>query len=116
MANAELTIKADLAPESMALLREIRDRLPAATPTATPKGSDLAEVKRLVLATMLDTLDGWINGARENHDAGDHSHENRGDECWRQFAPDDIRRMVNDVAREVGISEFPAPLKPREDM
>lgn len=68
-----------------------------------------------VLYTMLCTLDDWIRGAKENHEALGHRNENRGEECWRQFAPDDIRRMVNDVARESGLSEFPLPQHVQED-
>jgi hypothetical protein len=64
---------------------------------------------------MLGMLDGWIEGARENHDAMGHKYENRGEECWTQFHPADIRNMINDVARELGLAEFPAPAKPKED-
>jgi hypothetical protein len=61
----------------------------------------------LALYAMLTTLDGWVDGARMNHDASGHRHENKGEECWRHFTPADVRVMVNDAAREVGISEFP---------
>jgi hypothetical protein len=64
---------------------------------------------RQALVRMLSVLDGWIEGARENHDALGHRGENRGEECWRSFAPSDIRNMVNDVARELGLAEFPVP-------
>lgn len=57
------------------------------------------------LRKMLDVLDGWIEGAKENHEAMEHRNENTGDECWQSFHPDDIRRMVNDAAREVGTRE-----------
>lgn len=67
------------------------------------------------LGLLLDTLDSWIQGVRENHDALGHRGESIGEECWRSFAPADIRSMVNDVARELGISEFPLPEKPKED-
>jgi hypothetical protein len=78
-------------------------------------GEDLETTgARQALARMLSTLDGWIEGARENHDGMGHKFENRGSECWTQFHPVDIRRMVNDVARELGVAEFPEPEKPRE--
>lgn len=93
------------------LLGQIIERLPEPAAKPVPpralKGSELSQAKRLALIAMLDTLDGWIEGAKENHDAMGHSHENRGEECWRQYTPSDIRRMVNDAAREVGVSEFP---------
>jgi hypothetical protein len=60
-------------------------------------------------------LDGWVQGARENHDALDHRGESTGSECWTQFHPSDIRRMVNDAAREVGLSEFALPEVATED-
>jgi hypothetical protein len=57
---------------------------------------------------MLRMLDAWIVIAKENHEAGE-------EECWRTFAPSDIRNMINDVARELGLAEFPAPTHPEED-
>lgn len=68
-----------------------------------------------VLYALLVNLDGWIQGARENHDALDHRGEPRGDECWTRWAPADIRSMINDVAREFGVSEFPRPEVAKED-
>jgi hypothetical protein len=80
------------------------------------QSSSLRKVaQRQALATLLSALDGWIEGGKSNHEASGHRHENRGEECWRQYAPDDIRRIVNDAARELGISEFPAPESPEED-
>lgn len=67
------------------------------------------------LSSMLSMLDGWIEGFRENHDGLGHRGENRGEECWTQFHPADIRNMVNDVARELGLTEFPKPEMPKED-
>lgn len=52
------------------------------------------------LSAMLPMLDGWIEGARENHEAFD-----RRDAFDTSFEPDDIRCMVNDVARELGVPE-----------
>ena len=70
---------------------------------------------RQALGAMILMLDSWIQGAKENHEAMGHRHENTGEECWRTFAPDDIRRMVNDVAQELGLAEFPATIHPEED-
>lgn len=77
---------------------------------------DVVTAKTVALSTMLDNLDGWIRGARENHDALEHRDEDIGDECWRQYAPEDIRAMINDTAREVGVPEFPAPKVRAEDL
>jgi hypothetical protein len=63
----------------------------------------------LALYTVLVNLDGWIQGNRENHDGMGHRGEPKGGECWTQFHPSDIRRMVNDAARELGVTEFPEP-------
>lgn len=71
--------------------------------------------QRLALAAVLDALDGWIEGAQSNHDDMGHRGENTGDECWRSFAPGDIRNMINDAARELGVTEFPYPTIPKED-
>lgn len=77
---------------------------------------DRATAISLALYTVLVNLDGWIQGAKENHEALEHrGRENLGEECWRSFAPDDIRRMINDVATELGLAEFPVPTHPEED-
>lgn len=70
---------------------------------------------RQALAAMLQMLDSWIQGAKDNHEACTHRGENTGSECWRSWAPSDIRVMVNDVASELGLAEFPAPTTPEED-
>lgn len=67
------------------------------------------------LYALLVNLDGWIEGAHENHEALSHRGENIGEECWTRWAPADFRSMVNDVARELGVGEFPAPAAPREE-
>jgi hypothetical protein len=141
--EAIVTMKIELEPsaELTGLLQEIRDRMPAraaaqdsppggwpaywaqrgggefgATTAATPGAvSSSAAGKSNALYALLVILDGWIEGIRENHDALGHRGESRGDECWRQFAPEDIRRMVNDAARAVGITKFPYPKIPKED-
>jgi hypothetical protein len=78
-------------------------------------GSALARVKREALTRVLEALDGWVEGQKSNHEACDHRGENRGEECWRTWAPSDIRNMINDAARELGLAEFPAPREPEED-
>ena len=67
------------------------------------------------LRVLLEEIDGWIEGARENHDALDHRGESAGDECWTRWAPADFRSMVNDAARRVGVAEFPKPKTVKED-
>lgn len=67
-----------------------------------------------VLCALLENLDGWIQVARENHDALDHRGENRGEECWTTWHPSDFRAMVDDVARKFGVPEFPRPEVPKE--
>jgi hypothetical protein len=125
----------------MARLDEIRDRIPGDAPapptkftthhldgsqtvtTASgPERDEIPETNRKTgahhaLRVVLDVLDGWIEGAQEEHEAMEHrGRENTGEECWRRFAPSDIRRMVNDAARELDIAEFPMPTHPREDV
>lgn len=51
------------------------------------------------LRAVLSALDGWERGTLQNHEAMSH----RDDDCCRAFAPDDIRRMVNDAARELDV-------------
>ena len=113
----------------LTVLTEIRDRLPGPDPApdwmATPTEIGSVRVTNVngkayfdpgdVLGKVLQVLDGWIEGAQEDHEASEHRDENRGEECWRSFAPSDIRNMINDAARELGMTEFPAPVEPRED-
>lgn len=80
-----------------------------------PKGSGLALARSEALQAVLDALDGWIEGARSNHAGWEHRDEPVGSECWRQFTPADIRTMINDAAREVGLEEFPKPVAPMEN-
>ena len=118
----------------MGALEKILDRMPvrdlpdepvtirrmdgSTTEVGTPARARAAEVaadKRQALAIVRAVLDDWIRGAKENHEAMDHSRENRGSECWRTFAPSDFRNMINDAARELGLQEFPLPEVPEED-
>jgi hypothetical protein len=107
----------------MAVLEKILDRMPVRdsrdpAPVGTPARAKMTEVaadKRQALAVMRAVLDDWVKGARENHDALGHRRENAGEECWRTFHASDIRTMINDAARELGVAEFPAPAKPEED-
>lgn len=78
---------------------------PAVVDRGGPLGAAGQRGASRALARLLDALDGWIEGARANHDALDHRGENIGDECWTRFHPSDIRAMVNDAAREVGVAE-----------
>lgn len=80
---------------------EVNSGLSAGKPPAIFKPN-----ARLTLQAMLATLDGWIEGAYENHQAMEHRNENTGEECWRKFEPSDIRHMINDTARDLGVTEF----------
>jgi hypothetical protein len=77
--------------------------------TGGPLGAPGRRGAYRALKAMLGQLDGWVQGCKENHEACDHRGEPRGGECWREFAPSDIRRMVNDAAREMGLDEFAEP-------
>lgn len=114
--------------DPLAVLDELRTAIeraqnPAAAPPEglyVPDDADLADllhaddqlVTRIVKRASYDALkgmsivlDGWIEGARENHEAMSHRNENTGSECWTQFAPEDIRRMINDACRLMGTRE-----------
>jgi hypothetical protein len=60
------------------------------------------DVARKALRAVLDAVDGWVDGAKENHRALEH----RGEQlpCWESFHPDDIRNMVADAARVIGVT------------
>lgn len=88
---------------------------PSQEPARAPKDSELAAAKRAALQAVLTALDGWIEDAQANHGAMDHRYENRGEECWKSFAPSDFRNMVNSAAEEVGVKTFPEPSKAKED-
>jgi len=53
------------------------------------------------LSAMLGVVDGWVEGAQANHEGLGH----RDKDCCSTFHPDDIKRMINDAAREVGTAE-----------
>jgi hypothetical protein len=111
----------------MRRLGEILDRMPERTTEAPAKPRmprrkrgplttrDQRESASLALYTLLTVLDGWVDGAHDNHEALGHRDEIRGEECWTRFHPQDIRRMVNDAARDLGLSEFPEPEYPQEE-
>jgi hypothetical protein len=105
------------------LLRNIVDDTPAPISTSVetePVKDETPSTNRkagahAALSSLLGALDGWIEGAKNNHDALNHRSESRGEECWRNFAASDIRNMVNDAAREMGIAAFPYPTLAQED-
>lgn len=107
----------DLVCQSRNLWRDRAMAEPAlvADPATDDSVPELAEriVRRAqfeALRTMLSVLDGWIDGAAENHEAMSH----RDNDCCRDFAPADIRRMVNDAATELRVPEpyVPEPAPP----
>lgn len=71
---------------------------------------------REALGTFQEVLDGWIEGAYENHQACGHRAEPVGGECWRWFHPQDIRRMVADAARELRVKAPDVAVVPKEDL
>jgi hypothetical protein len=106
----------------MNVLDRILDRMPVRVETSPVEvqtsltsETDKMAGARLALMRMLAELDGWIESARENHQSMGHRGENTGDECWRSFAPQDIRDMVDGVARQFGMSGFDVPDNPQED-
>ena len=119
MASRDATVRIEIGadPAIVELLTEIRDRLPVPPekPAKTLGASDLKWAASHALYTLLVNLNGWIEDAQFSHKSNNHRDENRGDECWRRFAPADIRTMINDAARELGLSEFPLPALPKED-
>lgn len=88
---------------------------PSEVPVARSMADALALGHRQALSALLGILDDWIEGAHSNHGAMAHRGEDVGSECWRQFAPADIRVMVTDAARELGVSMTPATRAPVED-
>lgn len=92
-----------------AALAAAADKPPAADPATDDDSNELLDriVRRAqftALSAMLGVLDSWIDGAAENHEAMSH----RDNDCCRDFAPADIRRMVNDAAAELRV---PAPYR-----
>jgi hypothetical protein len=94
---------------------EEADRVVGMPVAGRPRTAELGEAQRGALRVLLSVLDDSISGARRNHRAMEHRAEPVGDECWRHFHPADIRVMVNDAAREMGIAGFPDPQHPREN-
>jgi hypothetical protein len=91
-AAAPEPVPADALPELLAEHHEVLRRI-------------VARAKYEALRRVLDVLDGWIDGQKENHEALGHAREPLGSECWTRFYPGDIREMVNDAARESGTRE-----------
>lgn len=91
------------------LLRSIVDDSPAPITTAVvtePTGSSALFTRTAqgsALHAMLDTLNGWSKDTRSNHEALGHRGEDRGSECWISFTITDIRDMINETARALGI-------------
>ncbi len=96
----------------MTMLAEIRDRLPVQEVTVPAPNTagrienwrDIQEDQRRTLRIFLTTLNNWVQGQKDNHEALDHR-ENPGYECWRSFSYADIRNMVGDTARELGLGD-----------
>lgn len=67
----------------------------------------MADRATIALGKVLEAIEGWEEGARENHEALCHRGELVGDECWTNWKRGDIERMVDDAAREVGARMTP---------
>lgn len=102
-------------------LADIRDELvrQRAASVGTPdrvRAAEVAADKRQALAIVRAVLDDWIKNQRDSmHRVYEHGDEASGSECWRSFAPSEIRTMINHAARELGVAEFPDPDQPEED-
>jgi hypothetical protein len=72
---------------------------------APPEIMPLPVQTRRVLTVMRNVVAGWVEGAKENHAALGHRGEGTGQECWNQFHPEDIHRMIDDVAGQLGLPE-----------
>jgi hypothetical protein len=117
-ATVIVRVETSLDAEAIRLLTEIRDRLPVPDGGGQPGhrlDRERRAAKREALAAALNALDGWVRSARDEHYTREHRGEGRGEECWRQFAPSDIRDMINNAALEVGLTPFPPPALPLED-
>lgn len=79
--------------DGMPLVLDVVDQ--ADTGPLSPLDMRVETLRRI----MADVLKGWINGGAENHDA--HGHKGPIDDCCWQFAPADIRRMFDDILREL---------------
>lgn len=104
----------DVLNDGEQLLAKLRDEIAAAQPQPAAETdpatddsvSDLVDriVRRsqyLALREVLDVLDGWERGARENGDLGARPAYGEYD-VWHSS---DVRRMIDDAARELGVPE-----------
>lgn len=69
--------------------------------TGTREADKLAGVVK-VLTAMREAVVAWTETGFENHQANDHRGEST--PCWEQFHADDVRTMINDVARQLGVA------------
>lgn len=70
-----------------------------------PEGDPVPDPSPAFYATALREVDrtvaGWVEGAMSNHDALGHRGES--EPCWHTFHRDDIRNMIKDTARTLGV-------------
>lgn len=88
------------------ILDAVKDRAPAeATEPAEPAPSMVSgqkpDSRRAALLAMLNHVDDWAEWAQGEHEALGH----REKDCCGVFHPDDVRRMINGAAREIGLTE-----------
>lgn len=109
-------LTSDEVPEPVQVTQPVDLGQPYVRPSVvTPTVAHERAIISTTLQRMLGMMDGWIEGARDNHDGEGHRGEMIGEECWVQWHPADFRRMINDVARELGVAEFPALDPAKED-
>ena len=110
--HPQARVASALAKLTAAVREQALAELPPAPASADPAtDDDVSElVDRIVRRAQYEAfravrraLAGWVEGARENHEAMGHRGENTGAECWTQFAPEDIANMINDAATELRI-------------
>lgn len=82
---------------------------PVPTDDPTMSVTDRKEGVSLALYTMLIVAKSWADGAAENDAASATRYQNAKPSDQQTFVLADIRNMVNDAARELGVSEFPLP-------
>lgn len=93
----------------MTVLQEIRDRVPDMGTVRVPdRNDDFRMGASSALDAMMCVAKSWAEGAAENDEAmGRRDHRAAKDQ---PFFLADILNMINDAAREVGVTEIPVKL------
>ena len=75
-----------------------------ARPAVADQQAAALEDQATALRKVLDVLPSCVETERENCEASGHRHVTADDECGRAFTPGDIRRVVEGVARDLGVT------------